>query len=471
MQKNSNIQGKQHVDKLLLGGTAITVDPKRRVIRDAGIAIRDDRIAFVGKAIEASSMYEGKLTLNCDDKVLMPGLVNAHMHYSHHIDKGLIPDNLGPVVQSNFVHGKVSPYISKEDELWGTKAMLLEMIKSGTTSFLEAGSFYPEENIQGEIQNFGIKGMMGRRAFDTVSLGAPAKQMETADDIMKFYERFLKEFNTKNLRIRPLVTIVGMGRFTDKLAVESKKIADKYGVPLKMHLCNYGDQVRESRGRTGYRPVELLEKLGILDENTILVHMGAVTWEDIDIVAKHGTKVVWCPSATLKVGHGLSTSHYPEMLYAGIPLALGTDGSDLSNYHDMVRVMNLAACLHKGVRCDPEIMGAEQAIEMATINGAKTMGMEDEIGSIESGKKADIVIFDATRPEWRPLYNEIQTLVYSATGDSVEKVIIDGRIVFDNGEYLTADEQGIMAGLMQREQSLKSRLDMQTMMVSPWKFI
>jgi len=471
MQEKSNTAAKQQVEMVLLGGAAITVDAERRVIRDAGIAIQNDRIVFVGKAEEASLMYEGKLTVNCDDKVLIPGLINAHIHYSHHIDKGLIPDNLGPVVQSNFVHSKVSPYISKEDEIWGTKAMLLEMMKSGTTAFLEAGSFYPEENMRSDIQDFGIKGMMGRRAFDLVNLGHTAKQMETVDDIMKFYERFLTEFNTKALRIRPLVAIVGMGRFTDELAVKAKKMADRHGVPLKMHLANYGDQVRESRGRTGYRPLEHVDKLGILDENTILVHMCAVTQKEVDIVAKRDAKVVWCPPATLKVGHSLSSGRYPEMLHAGIPLALGTDGSDLSNYHDMVRVMNLAAVLFKGIRCDPEIMGAEQAIEMATINGAKAMGMEGEIGSIEAGKKADIVIFDANRPEWRPLYNEIQNLVHSATGDSVEKVIIDGRIVLDNGKFLTADEQGILAGLAQREQELKSRLDMQTMMISPWKFV
>ena len=209
---------KQEVDMVLQGGTAITVDSERRVIRDAGIAVKGEEIAFVGKATEVTERYQAKQMLDCSDKVMIPGLVNAHIHYSHHIDKGLIPDNLGPVVQSNFVHSKVSPYITMEDEIWGTKALLLEMLKSGTTAFMEAGSFHPFENIQSGIQDIGIKGMMGRRAFDLVSLGHTAKQMESTDDILKIQERLLKEFG-KAKPIRFIVTIVGMGRFTDRLVM------------------------------------------------------------------------------------------------------------------------------------------------------------------------------------------------------------------------------------------------------------
>lgn len=460
---------KQKVNWILQGGTAITVDSERRVIRDAGIAINGENIAFVGKAKEVSDQYQSKQILDCTDKVMIPGLVNAHIHYHHHLSKGLIPDNLGPVLESNFVHSNVSPYLTAEDEIWGAKALLLEMLKSGTTAFLEAGSYHPYEIIQCGIENIGIKGLMGRRSFDLVSLGHSPRLQESTDEILKIQERFLKEFGKGKRRIRPIITIVGMGRFTDRLALESKKMADRYGVLLKMHLSNHSHYVIETQVRTGYRPVEHLERLGILDKNVVLVHMIYVTQKEVDILAKRETKVVHCPSTALKVGYGLSQGRFPEMLHAGIPVAIGSDCSDCSNYHDMVRIMNLAAVLYKDIRCNAELMGAEQAIEMATINGAKTMGMEHEIGSLESGKKADIVIFDTNRLEWRPLYNEVQSLIYSATGDSVESVIINGKMVMEKRKILTVKEEEILAGLRQAERDLKRRLKFGT--ISPWKFI
>ena len=465
--KTKENMAKQEVDLVLRGGTAITVDSERRVIRDAGIAVQGENIAFVGKAKEVSERYQGKLTLDCTDKVVIPGLINGHIHYSHHLSKGLIPDTLGPVIQANFTHSKVSPYLTEEDEIWGAQAILLETLKTGTTTFLEPGSFHPFATIQSGIQDIGIKGMMGRRASDLVSVGHTAMH-ESTDKILELQEKLLKEFSGERL-IRPCVTIVGMGRFTDRLVIESKKIADRYGVLLNMHEAAWLDLVNERRIKTGYRPVEYLEKLGVLDKNVVLAHMLYVTQKEVDILAKRGTKVVWCPSASLRTAYSLQFGRYPEMLEAGIPVALGSDGSDCSNYHDMVRVMNLAAVLYKGLRCDPEIMGAEQALEMGTINGAMSLGLENEIGSLEAGKKADIVIFDATRADWRPLFNEVQNLIHSANGHSVESVIINGRMVVEKGKVLTVDEEEILAGLRQREEDLKARLEVGV--ISPWKFI
>jgi cytosine/adenosine deaminase-related metal-dependent hydrolase len=262
-----------------------------------------------------------------------------------------------------------------------------------------------------------------------------------------------------------------MGRFTDRLVMESKKMADRYGVLLKMHLSNYVANVQETRWLTGYRPVEHLEKLGVLDTNVVLVHMVYVNQKEVEILAKHGTKVIHCPSTALRAAYGLSFGRFPEMLNAGIPVAIGSDTSDCSNYHDMVRMMNLSAVLYKDIHCDPEIMGAETAIEMATINGAKAMGMEDEVGSLEEGKKADIVIFDTNRLDWRPLFNEIQCLVYSANADHVESVIINGKMVMDRRKVLTVDEGEILAGSRRMEDDLKARLDASEMIISPWKII
>jgi cytosine/adenosine deaminase-related metal-dependent hydrolase len=459
---------KEQADLILKGGTAITVDAGRRVIRDAGIVIKGEKIAFVGKADEAGSRYDGKRVLDCRDKVIIPGIVNAHIHYSHHLSKGLIPDDLGGSPWSNFIHSKVSPHIRAENEVWAAQALLIELVKSGSTSFLEAGSYHPFDTIKSEIQEIGIKGMMGRRSFDLVSLGHTALK-ENTDDILKIHEELLTQFEKANLRIRPIVTIVGMGRFTDRLVIESKRMADRHGVPLKLHLANYFETLHETKERTGYRPVEHLEKLGVLDQNVVLVHMLHVSQREVNILAKRGAKVVHCPSTALKLNYGMNYARFPEMLEAGIPVAIGSDASDCSNYHDMVRIMYLAAVLFKDLRFDPELMGAERAIEMATINGAKTMGLEHEIGSLEAGKKADVVLFDTRRPEWRPLYDEVQSLVYSASGDSVDTVLIDGRVVMEKRKLLTIDEDEVLRKLDDQAADMLTRVKVERH--GTWKYM
>jgi cytosine/adenosine deaminase-related metal-dependent hydrolase len=459
---------KEHGDLMLTGGTAITVDPARRVIRDAAVVVSGDKIAFVGKADEAAARYDAQRLMDCRDKVIIPGIVNAHIHYSHHLSKGLIPDDLGGSPWSNFIHSKVSPHIRAENEVWAAQALLIELLKSGSTSFLEAGSYHPFDTIRSDIQKIGIKGMMGRRSFDLVSLGHAALK-EDADDILKIHEQLLTQFEKQSLRIRPIVTIVGMGRFTDKLVLESKRMADRHGVPLKMHLANYFETLNETKERTGYRPVEHLDKLGVLDTNVVLVHMLHVSQREVNILAKRGAKVVHCPSTALKLNYGMAYARFPEMLEAGVPVAIGSDASDCSNYHDMVRIMYLAAVLFKDIRFDPELMGAERAIEMATINGAKAMGLEHEIGSLEAGKKADIVIFDTRRPEWRPLYDEVQSLVYSASGDSVETVIIDGRIVMEKRKMLTIDEDEVLRKLDEQTADMLTRIRVERH--GSWKYV
>jgi cytosine/adenosine deaminase-related metal-dependent hydrolase len=459
---------KTSADLILSGGTAITVDPARRVIRDAGIAIKGNRIVFVGKKGAVTRRYQAPRTYDCTDKVITPGLVNPHIHFSHHLSKGIVPDNLGGSPWSNYVHSKVSPHIRARNEVWAAKALLLEVLKSGTTAFMEPGSYHPDATIRCGIEDIGIKGMMGRRSFDLVSLGH-ASLKESTDRILQIHQRFLEDHAGRDRRIRPMVTIVGMGRFTDRLVIESKKMADRHGVRLHMHLANYIETVHETKERTGYRPVEHLEKLGVLDENVVLVHMVHVSQKEVGILARRGVKVIHCPSTALKLSYGLAYDRFPEMLDAGIPVAIASDASDCSNYHDMVRVMYLGAVLHKDLRQDPDIMGAEVAIEMATLNGAKAMGLEKEIGSIEAGKRADMAIFDTRRPEWRPLHNEVQNLVYSATGDSVETVIIDGAIVMEQRRVLTIDEAEVLARLDAEIVELRAR--MKAPVVSSWKFV
>lgn len=251
---------------------------------------------------------------------------------------------------------------------------------------------------------------------------------------------------------------------------ESKKMADEYRTMLYMHQSPYIESVYRAREKTGKRPIAWLEDLGVLGPNVLLVHMIAVDDTEIEILRKHDVKVVHCPPTALKLAYGLyAFGRFPEMMNAGVTVALGSDSSECSNHHDMVRILNIPALLFKDMRYDAYAITAERAIEMVTINGAKAMGLEKEIGSLEKGKKADLIILDMKRPEWIPLHNEIQNLVYSATGNSVETVIIDGKMVVENRVVKTIDETEALAKVQEFGERLVKRTGRS--IATSWKFL
>jgi cytosine/adenosine deaminase-related metal-dependent hydrolase len=258
--------------------------------------------------------------------------------------------------------------------------------------------------------------------------------------------------------VRPCVNIVGLGRCTDTLIVKSKELADKYGAILNMHQCAFPEEVESIRKRTGRTPIKHLEHLGALGPNVVLVHMLHVTDEEIEILARTGTHVIHNPGTALKIVYGLTRAgKFPEMMKAGVNVGVGTDAGDCANFMDIVRVMYLAALLFKDIRFDPQLMGAEVALEMATIHGARALGLDKEIGSLEPGKKADVVLFDADMPQWQPLYCEPYNLVYSAAGDSADTVIVDGKIVMEHRQVKTIDEGEVVARIKELARGVEAR--------------
>jgi cytosine/adenosine deaminase-related metal-dependent hydrolase len=247
-------------------------------------------------------------------------------------------------------------------------------------------------------------------------------------------------------------------------------MADHHETVLHMHQANMLENVQESYQLYGERPIEHLYKIGALGENVVLVHMIHVNSREINMLAETKTNVVHCPSTAIKLAYGLSAfGNFPEMAQAGVNVSIGTDASDCSNFNDMVRLIYLTAATPKDYRYDAAAGSAEKAIEMATINGAKALNMENEIGSIEAGKKADIAIFDMHRPDWVPLYNEIQNFVYSAQGESCESVIIDGEFIMEDRKVLSIDEEEIIDRIQFRAKKISANLKLPT--YSPWKWL
>jgi 5-methylthioadenosine/S-adenosylhomocysteine deaminase len=446
------------VDLLIEGGSVMTMDASRRIIRDGAIAVDGDRIVAVDKRETLRGRYRGKRVIDGSRHVITPGLVNSHIHFYHQMHRGMAPDNFDGNEWSNFVHAKVAPILTVEDEVWASYIVLLELLKTGSTTYLAAGSYNPGPVLEA-IPRVGLRGFEGRRTFDHVHLGHAAMAEPTEKCVQEnaaVMEKYAAGF--ANNLVRPCVNIVGLGRCTDTLIVKSKELADKYGAILNMHQCAFPEEVESIKKRTGRTPIKHLEHLGALGPNVVLVHMLHVTDEEIEILARTGTHVVHNPGTALKIVYGLTKAgKFPEMLKAGVNVALGTDAGDCANFMDIVRAIYLAALLFKDIRFDPKVMGAEVALEMATIRGARALGLEKEIGSLEPGKKADVVLFDADAPQWQPLYCEPYNLVYSASGDSADTVIVDGKIVMEHREVKTIDEREVVARIKELSRGVEAR--------------
>jgi 5-methylthioadenosine/S-adenosylhomocysteine deaminase len=435
----------QSVDYMLSGGTVITVDEQRRIFRDGAVAFLGSDIVAVGKRAELERTVNAKKVIDCRRRLIMPGFVNSHLHFYHTMHRGLAPEDLGGWLWSNYVHGKVATILTAEDEIYGGLTVLLETLKSGTTTFLEAGSYNPRAVIEG-LSHIGMRGLMGRRSFDQAILGH-SMLLEDTDTCLRENLKFLKQFRDGHNGglIKACVDVVGLGRCTDKLYIESKRMADDHDTTLNLHLAAMTEEVTDTRSRTGHRPVEHMHKIEVMGPNVVFVHMVHVVDREIELLAQTQTNVIHCPTTTLKLNYELSSKgRFPEMLEHGVNVAIGSDSADCSNFGDMIRTMYLAAALPKDYRNDAGASCAETAIEMATINGAKAIGMEKQIGSLEAGKKADVIVINMHRPEWYPNYSEVQNLVYSAAGDCVETVFIDGKLVMENRKVLTVDENEVL---------------------------
>lgn len=469
----------KQVDICIEGGTIITVDSERRVIRDGLVVLDKGVIADLGKSVELKNKYKGKKVIDGAGKLIMPGLINAHIHFCTHLHKGFLPESLSGAEWTGHAFA-IKELVSAEEELWAARATLIETLKTGTTCFAEAGALFPESTIEG-IEDLGMRGRVGRWCSDqmaevrrsTTGIQVNYKrQEENTEGIIRANEELLKKYQggLGNGRIKLWVTILGSRYCSEELLRESKKMADKYNTMFYMHQSPYIDPVHRAREKVGKRPIAWLEDLQVLGQNVLLVHMVAIDDTEIRILKEHDVKVVHCPTTALKLAYGLyAFGRFPEMMNAGVSVALGSDSSECSNHHDMIRILNLSAMVFKDMRYDAFAMTAERAIEMATINGAKAMGLEKEIGSLEKGKKADLIILDMRRPEWVPLHNEIQNLVYSATGDSVETVIIDGKIVVENRTVQTIDESEVLAKVQELGEKLVKRTGRS--ITTSWKIV
>ena len=430
----------------------LTVDVERRIIRDGSILVRDGRIAEVGKATELESV-PADCVIDASEMVITPGMLNGHAHISYaHATRGIFPDTLGPDYLPNVF--RLQSELDEEAEYCASLLAIVEMLKGGTTCFMDPGSTKFLDACMDAYEQSGCRVIVGTHVTDRPNpVNLP--QYETAEAV-SIMENTIREYDHRlDDRVRAWAMPFDASYSTDEMLTAAKRLADEYGTGLTLHQINSPETVQASIETHGMRPIEYLDSLGILGENVLLSHVIGVDDAEMDVMARTGATTVMCPSQTLKQGSGITRiGKLPELLERGISVGLGTDAPNNSNLMETMRAMYLAAVIYKDGRQDTSMIPPETALELATIRGAAAFGMADDIGSIEVGKKADMVLFDTRRPEWRTLFNPVNNLVYNADGRSVHTVLVDGRVVVENYKPTFVDEWE----LIQRLQAIGERV-------------
>ena len=416
----------------------ITMDPQRRIIADGSLIIQGQRILQVGKKDELGAAQADRV-IDATDMVITPGFCNGHMHISYaHATRGIFPDDLGSAYLPNVF--KLQAIMTEEEEYYTSLLAITELLKYGTTTFMDPGSTKYLDRCLDAYRLAGCRIITGAHVTDKPNpLGLPTYSTAEAINIVK---ATIEGFNGQlDGRVSAWAMPFAPSMCTDELLLACKRLADEHGTGVTLHYNNSPNYVKASLKETGLRPTQYLEKLGVLGDNVTLAHMLGQDQSEVEALGRTGTRAVVVPTAAVKGGAGM-TQHgtLPEMLDAGMTVGLGTDAGNNSNLLETNRAMYLIAVLYKDARQDSKAIPAETALEMATIQGAAALGLDGDIGSLEAGKKADLVLFDTRRAEWQTLFNPVNNLVYNADGRSVHTVMVDGKIVVEDHKPLFVDE-------------------------------
>jgi 5-methylthioadenosine/S-adenosylhomocysteine deaminase len=453
-----------HIDWL------ITVDPQRRIVRDAALAVKDGRFVAVGKTADLMGQWQASQTIAGHGQVVIPGMIDNHLHASFQLSRGLADE----ANAQQFLFEHMYPYEAantREDVAVSSAFAALELMRHGVTCFTDPGNYHPDATIA-SVLSTGMRLVAACSCFDKTKsvMGLlPDSMIESTGACLEkteaLFERYLGQHHG---RLTMSASFRGMNNASDQLITGLKDLANKHRVKLQTHACFSYQTHDASVSATGKAEIERLESLGVLDENMILVHSGWLEPQELALLVKRKPTLVCSPSSSLHNGYGyMAAGKHPELMAMGVNVSLGSDHAS-SGVVDMVQEMRMAACMYKEVRMNPRVMPPEHAIEMATLNGAKGVGLQDRIGSIEVGKEADFVVFDATQPEWQPLYNPVSNLVYSATGSSVKDVFIAGELVLKDGKLTRIDHDALMRQVGEAGQRIAARLDMKKLLKGLW---
>jgi 5-methylthioadenosine/S-adenosylhomocysteine deaminase len=425
----------ERVDLLIHGGVVITMDGPRRVFPDGLVAVRGDRIVAVGDRRALVSRFLPRRRIDARGEAILPGLVNGHTHAPMVLFRGIADDLELHEWLTEYIFPAEAKNVTRDFVYWGTRLACLEMIRSGTTTF--ADMYYFEDAVAAAAAEAGMRAVLGETIIDF-----PSPDSSTPQSALEYAERFVARW-----RSHPLITpaVAPHAPYTNSTGTLKRvqAFAETHNVPVLIHVAETRTEVEDMSRQYGARPVEYLEKIGLLGPRLIAAHLVHVNQDEIEVLRRHQVGAVHNPQSNMKLASGVAP--VPQMIRADLALGLGTDGAASNNTLDMFEAMKTAALLHKLASNDPRAVSAHQSLEMATINGARALHMEREIGSIEPGKRADIILVGLDAPHQVPIYDVHSQLVYATNGSDVRTVIINGRIVMRDRHVLSLNSAATLA--------------------------
>ncbi len=426
---------KQHADLLVTGGTLVAMDGDTRVLEDGAIAVRGDIIAAIGPRMDIEKQFTATQRLDARGKLILPGLINGHTHAPMTLLRGLKDDVTLDVWLQKYIFPAEAKNVNENFVRWGTRLAALEMIRGGTTTF--ADMYYFEDAVAEEVKAAGMRGVLGETVLDF-----PVPDSKSPAQTFAYTEKFLQRWKGDAL-IRAAVAPHSIYTCSDKTLQDAAALARKYGAPILIHVAEIKKELDESRAKHSMTPVAWLDSLHVLGPDVLAAHCVWVDADDRKLLAQRDVGCVHNPSSNMMLASGVAP--VPELRAVGVRVGLGTDGPAGSNNDlDLMEEMDLAAKLQKISKMDPQALGAKAVLEMATIDGARALHMEKEIGSLETGKKADLIVLTLDAPNAVPMYDVYSQIVYALKASDVETVVIGGRVVMRGRRVLTLKEEEIL---------------------------
>src|SRR6202790_1637230 len=427
---------KEAADLLLSGATIVTMDGARHVYEDGALVVKGDTVVAVGPAAKIEAEYSPAQRLDARGKLIIPGLINGHTHIPMVLMRGLIDDVTLDDWLRKYIFPAEAKNVTEEYVRWGSRLALAEMIRSGTTTF--ADMYYFEDAVAEETKAAGLRGVLGETWIDF-----PVPDNKNESEMAAYSEKFLKKWQGDAL-IHAAVSPPSIYTCSEKTLRDPSAMARKYHAPILIHVAEMRKEFTDSIEKNGATPVQYLERIEFLGPDVVAAHCIWTDYTDMKILAERQVGCVHNPSSNMMLASGVAP--VVDQRAAGVRVGLGTDGPAGSNNDlDMMEEMDLAAKLQKTYRVDPRALGAKAALEMASIEGARALHMEKEIGSLEPGKKADFVIIGLDAPNAVPMYDVYLQIVYALKASEIETVVVGGKLLLKDGRVLTVDEREAVA--------------------------
>ena len=432
-------------DMLVVGGTVLTMEPNTEPIKNGAVAVTDGRIAAVGPAEELLELSPSGAVLNAGNSIILPGLVNTHSHLAMTLLRGIADDIPLKEWLEQHIWPVESEYMNRETVRLGTELATAELLLGGVTT--TADMYFFGDEVSAVLAEAGMRGVVAESLIDisTPRCATPEEMLEKQRELLEAYSN------------HPLITpsVAAHSPYSVSAAnlVKEAELAEEYEVSMQIHLSETTWEVEKLLGEKGVSPVAYLADLGFLSERTVAAHCVHVSSEDIELLAEFEVGVSHNPVSNLKLASGVSP--VPAMVAQGVKVSLGTDGAASNNTLDLLRDMQLAALLHKGITGDPTVLPARTMLEMVTINGARVLGLEN-IGTLAEGREADLICVAVDGPHTAPMYDPFSHLVFAARSSDVRHVMIRGQVVVRNHELQTMDRERIEAQAREFSENVRS---------------